>query len=101
VLRPTGLHCFVHQRLQPVNTAGGLRGCADALLPGQWALRQKQGFDVDNGRSTPAQAAMSEGVSNISFSELSGNLGSAMYQYSFRIPAYYTLLVGFYFAPGF
>ena len=39
------------------------------------------------------QAAMAEGVSNISFGELSGNLGAAMYQYSFRIPAYYTLLV--------
>ena len=39
------------------------------------------------------QAALSEGVSNISFGELSGNLGAAMYQYSFRIPAYYTLLV--------
>jgi aarF domain-containing kinase len=36
---------------------------------------------------------MAEGVSNISFGELSGNLGQAMYEYSFRIPAYYTLLV--------
>ncbi len=36
---------------------------------------------------------MAGGVSNISFGELSGNLGQAMYQYSFRIPAYYTLLV--------
>ena len=39
------------------------------------------------------QEAMAAGVSNISFGELSGNLGAAMYQYSFRIPAYYTLLV--------
>ena len=37
--------------------------------------------------------AIAGGVSNISFGQLSGNLGRTMYQYSFRIPAYYTLLV--------
>lgn len=37
--------------------------------------------------------AVAGGVSNISFGELSGNLGRTMYQYSFRIPPFYTLLV--------
>lgn len=39
------------------------------------------------------QEALKEGVSNLSFSDLSGNLGRTMYQYKFRIPPYYTLLV--------
>ena len=38
-------------------------------------------------------AALAGGVSNVSFSELSGNLGRTMYEFKFRIPAYYTLLV--------
>ncbi|KAK9810801.1 hypothetical protein WJX73_008900 [Symbiochloris irregularis] len=37
--------------------------------------------------------AVAGGVSNISFGQLSGNLGRTMYQYSFRIPPFYTLLV--------
>mmetsp|Transcript_19608 Transcript_19608/g.59305 ORF Transcript_19608/g.59305 Transcript_19608/m.59305 type:complete len:979 (-) Transcript_19608:2833-5769(-) len=52
----------------------------------------------DRGAIIPAltgvfQNALAGGVSNISFGELSGNLGTAMYQYSFQIPSYYTLLV--------
>ena len=39
------------------------------------------------------QKALSGGVSNISFSTLSTDLGRTMYKYSFRIPPYYTLLV--------
>ncbi len=38
-------------------------------------------------------AALAGGVSNVSFSELSSNLGRTMYEFKFRIPAYYTLLV--------
>ncbi|KAI7842632.1 hypothetical protein COHA_003736 [Chlorella ohadii] len=37
--------------------------------------------------------ALRGGVSNLSFGELSGNLGRTMYQFHFRIPPYYTLLV--------
>eukprot|EP00775_Hariotina_reticulata_P007778 gene7778-7976_t len=37
--------------------------------------------------------ALTGGVSNISFSSLSAELGRTMYRYSFRIPPYYTLLV--------
>ncbi|GIL84429.1 hypothetical protein Vretimale_15898 [Volvox reticuliferus] len=37
--------------------------------------------------------ALKGGVSNLSFGQLSGNLGMTMYKYSFRIPPYYTLLV--------
>ncbi|GLC37172.1 hypothetical protein PLESTB_000987700 [Pleodorina starrii] len=37
--------------------------------------------------------ALKGGVSNLSFGQLSGNLGVTMYKYSFRIPPYYTLLV--------
>jgi predicted unusual protein kinase regulating ubiquinone biosynthesis (AarF/ABC1/UbiB family) len=39
------------------------------------------------------QTALAGGVSNISFSSLSADLGRTMYRYSFRIPPYYTLLV--------
>ncbi|KAF6253698.1 ABC1 family-domain-containing protein [Scenedesmus sp. NREL 46B-D3] len=39
------------------------------------------------------QSALAGGVSNISFSSLSAELGRTMYRYSFRIPPYYTLLV--------
>ena len=38
-------------------------------------------------------AALAGGVSNVSFSQLSANLGRTMYEFKFRIPAYYTLLV--------
>jgi aarF domain-containing kinase len=37
--------------------------------------------------------ALAGGVSNVSFSSLSADLGATMYQYNFRIPPYYTLLV--------
>ncbi len=37
--------------------------------------------------------ALKDGVSNVSFSTLSADLGQTMYEYSFRIPPYYTLLV--------
>lgn len=39
------------------------------------------------------QKALEDGVSNLNFGDLSGNLGQTMYQYNFRIPPYYTLLV--------
>ena len=39
------------------------------------------------------QNALKGGVSNLSFGNLSGELGRTMYKYSFRIPPYYTLLV--------
>ncbi|MEW5308317.1 MAG: hypothetical protein WDW38_000286 [Sanguina aurantia] len=39
------------------------------------------------------QEALKNGVTNLSFGQLSGDLGRSMYQYSFRIPPYYTLLV--------
>ncbi|KAL4451900.1 hypothetical protein ABPG75_007562 [Micractinium tetrahymenae] len=37
--------------------------------------------------------ALKGGVSNLSFGDLSGQLGRTMYQFKFQIPAYYTLLV--------
>jgi len=46
-----------------------------------------------DGARICAQEALANGVSNISFGDLSGNLGRTMYQYNFQIPAYYTLLV--------
>ncbi len=45
------------------------------------------------GRAAVFSAALAGGVSNVSFSELSSNLGRTMYEFKFRIPAYYTLLV--------
>ena len=54
--------------------------------------------DADMDQIVPAltevfSKALQGGVSNISFGELSSNLGQTMYKYNFRIPAYYTLLV--------
>ena len=37
--------------------------------------------------------ALAAGVSNVSFSDLSADLGRTMYEFKFRIPPYYTLLV--------
>lgn len=37
--------------------------------------------------------ALAGGVSNVSFSTLSADLGQTMYQFKFAIPQYYTLLV--------
>ncbi|KAL4420222.1 hypothetical protein ABPG77_011046 [Micractinium sp. CCAP 211/92] len=37
--------------------------------------------------------ALKGGVSNLSFGDLSGQLGRTMYQFKFQIPSYYTLLV--------
>lgn len=37
--------------------------------------------------------ALKDGVSNLNFGGLSTRLGTTMYQYKFRIPPYYTLLV--------
>ena len=37
--------------------------------------------------------ALANGVNNLNFGDLSGNLGQTMYQYNFQIPPYYTLLV--------
>ena len=37
--------------------------------------------------------ALAGGVSNVSFSDLSADLGRTMYEFKFRIPPYYTLLV--------
>uniref|UniRef100_A0A7S3VLE5 ABC1 atypical kinase-like domain-containing protein n=1 Tax=Dunaliella tertiolecta TaxID=3047 RepID=A0A7S3VLE5_DUNTE len=53
---------------------------------------------ADKSKVVPAltevfQSALSAGVTNVSFSQLSGNLGRTMYQFNFRIPPYYTLLV--------
>ena len=52
----------------------------------------------DKTKITPAltgvfQKALANGVNNLNFGDLSGNLGQTMYEYNFRIPAYYTLLV--------
>ena len=39
------------------------------------------------------QVALSQGVNNLSFGDLAGNLGRTMYQFKFAIPSYFTLLV--------
>lgn len=39
------------------------------------------------------QDALANGVNNLNFGDLSGNLGQTMYKYNFQIPPYYTLLV--------
>ncbi|KAL8144329.1 hypothetical protein V2J09_017361 [Rumex salicifolius] len=39
------------------------------------------------------QNAVSKGVSNISFGDLSANLGVTMYKFKFRIPSYFSLVI--------
>ncbi|CAK9233114.1 unnamed protein product [Sphagnum troendelagicum] len=39
------------------------------------------------------QEAISKGVRNISFGDLSGKLGVTMYQFKFRIPSYFSLVI--------
>ncbi|XP_062098320.1 uncharacterized aarF domain-containing protein kinase At1g71810, chloroplastic isoform X3 [Humulus lupulus] len=39
------------------------------------------------------QNAVAKGVSNVSFSDLSGNLGVTMYKFKFRIPSYFSLVI--------
>ena len=54
--------------------------------------------DSDRAQIVPALTgvfakALEGGVNNLSFGDLSGNLGRTMYQYKFQLPSYYTLLV--------
>ena len=54
--------------------------------------------DSDKATIVPALTsvfaqALAGGVNNLSFGELSANLGRTMYQFKFQIPPYYTLLV--------
>ncbi|CAM8885524.1 unnamed protein product [Rhodiola kirilowii] len=39
------------------------------------------------------ESAVSRGVSNISFGDLSGDLGRTMYKFKFRIPSYFSLVI--------
>ncbi|RWR89845.1 hypothetical protein CKAN_01891700 [Cinnamomum micranthum f. kanehirae] len=39
------------------------------------------------------QSAMNKGVRNISFGDLSGNLGRTMYRFKFQIPSYFSLVI--------
>lgn len=54
--------------------------------------------DSDKEKIVPALTsvfaeALAGGVNNLSFGELSANLGRTMYEFKFQIPSYYTLLV--------
>ena len=54
--------------------------------------------DADRNQVVPAltgvfQEALRDGVANLSFGQLSGDLGRTMFDFKFQIPAYYTLLV--------
>eukprot|EP00898_Chlorokybus_atmophyticus_P005772 jgi/Chlat1/6196/Chrsp44S05808 len=54
--------------------------------------------DVDLNEVAPAltdvfRKATERGVRNISFSDLSGDLGATMFRYRFRIPPYYSLII--------
>lgn len=39
------------------------------------------------------ESAVNKGVQNISFGDLSGNLGQAMYKFKFQIPSYFSLVI--------
>lgn len=54
--------------------------------------------DSDKDKIVPALTsvfaqALAGGVNNLSFGDLSANLGRTMYEFKFQIPSYYTLLV--------
>lgn len=49
--------------------------------------------DVSKALTGVFQNAVSKGVRNVSFGDLSGNLGRTMYQFKFRIPSYFSLVV--------
>lgn len=49
--------------------------------------------DVSKALTGVFQNAVNKGVRNISFGDLSGNLGRTMYQFKFRIPSYFSLVV--------
>ncbi|KAI5084943.1 hypothetical protein GOP47_0001112 [Adiantum capillus-veneris] len=49
--------------------------------------------DVSKALTGVFQNAVSRGVRNISFGDLSGNLGRTMYKFKFRIPSYFSLVV--------
>lgn len=54
--------------------------------------------DSDKSKIVPALTgvfaqALAGGVNNLSFGDLSANLGRTMFQFKFQIPSYYTLLV--------
>ncbi|KAH7296380.1 hypothetical protein KP509_26G021700 [Ceratopteris richardii] len=49
--------------------------------------------DVSKALTGVFQNAITKGVQNISFGDLSGNLGRTMYQFKFRIPSYFSLVV--------
>ncbi|KAG6549001.1 hypothetical protein Mapa_009443 [Marchantia paleacea] len=49
--------------------------------------------EVSDALTGVFQNAVSKGVRNLSFGDLSGNLGVTMYRYKFRLPAYFSLVV--------
>ncbi|KAJ7551047.1 hypothetical protein O6H91_07G131600 [Diphasiastrum complanatum] len=49
--------------------------------------------DVSRALTGVFQSAVSKGIRNLSFGDLSGNLGQTMYKFKFRLPAYFSLVV--------
>ncbi|KAL2634519.1 hypothetical protein R1flu_005998 [Riccia fluitans] len=49
--------------------------------------------EISNALTGVFQNAVSKGVRNLSFGDLSGNLGVTMYRYKFRLPAFFSLVV--------
>lgn len=49
--------------------------------------------DVAKALTGVFQNAVSKGIRNISFGDLSGNLGQTMYKFKFQIPSYFSLVI--------
>lgn len=49
--------------------------------------------DVANALTGVFQNAVTKGIQNISFGDLSGNLGRTMYKFKFQIPSYFSLVI--------
>ncbi|EFN55778.1 hypothetical protein CHLNCDRAFT_57703 [Chlorella variabilis] len=60
------------------------------MLPKAGALEKPE---VVEALTSVFAEALKGGVSNLSFGDLSGQLGRTMYQFRFQVPPYYTLLV--------
>ncbi|XP_058096611.1 uncharacterized aarF domain-containing protein kinase At1g71810, chloroplastic isoform X2 [Magnolia sinica] len=52
-----------------------------------------QKSDVTKALTDVFQSAVNKGVRNISFGDLSGNLGRTMYKFKFQIPSYFSLVI--------
>jgi predicted unusual protein kinase regulating ubiquinone biosynthesis (AarF/ABC1/UbiB family) len=77
-----------HGVIGTIETKSATGLCLTLSMQGAWRRTR-----VVPALTSVFSKALANGVSNVSFSMLSADLGKTMYQFSLRIPPYYTLLV--------